>query len=269
MINGEKMNVWMNVVDVVLFSCLLVLDVFITVKFLILEKKGKIVFVSAFYVLTMILCVSRIVFFIASFDENNECGCVKTIAHNVAFYSMVGIDLLQICQLVELGIHVKLSAEEIEEPKAKKQICYVTTVLLLAMVFYLGLGVFETTNTVEKDDFDDKILIHPLVLLSLSIALTCAYMYLYMNMKRYFAEEMKDEERRVNTIYIVFTIACISRAVIDFFEDPIDDQVFSVMYIFWEVIPLCLIMAYHYKCFSAQVKSLNELNDTQESRELF
>jgi len=84
-------------------------------------------------------------------------------------------------------------------------------------------------------------------------------------MHHYFAKRMKEESRRIKTIFIVLTTAYITRAVvylaqIFFMERVIITYIiYFVMYNFWEVIPLILIMVYHSKEVIEKPQTFEEL----------
>jgi len=65
------------------------------------------------------------------------------------------------------------------------------------------------------------------------------------------------EAARVRTIFLVFVFMYISRAVLYVIQAIIIDDVLNtvliyyVFYNFWDVVPLTLIMHYHYTCYEA------------------
>ena len=71
---------------------------------------------------------------------------------------------------------------------------------------------------------------------------------------------MQDEARRIKVIFLVLTVSYVSRAVVYIFKmvDVIEDEhdwiVYLVMYTFWDILPLSLIMLYHYTAFEAEAK---------------
>jgi len=83
-----------------------------TVKFLILKRKGKIMFVAAFYVLTTILIISRLwnaIYYYATCEKAPHCHAPPPLTQTT-FYAKVLIELFQIGQLGELAIQVKMTA---------------------------------------------------------------------------------------------------------------------------------------------------------------
>ena len=120
----------------------------------------------------------------------------------------------------------------------------------------------------------------PTVLICLSISLCVASCFLVYNVKRYFKRGMKAEACRVQTINIVYTTAYITRAIMSVVEEILDFQpgneevdnvnvtptvrfriylCYAIGYLFWDVIPLTLIMSYHYQNF------LTETTDSEDS----
>ena len=114
----------------------------------------------------------------------------------------------------------------------------------------------EAAYTVEEGDFAVWYLSSYLisVLITLSIALTTASCYLVVNARRYFGPVLKDESFRVQTIHIVYTSAYLTRALVYIIFLILDIDFFSftgkltyyVLYNIWDVLPLTLIMTYHY-----------------------
>jgi len=103
----------------------------------------------------------------------------------------------------------------------------------------------------------------PLDLFLLSIALCISSIVLVVNVRRHFPVGLKDEACRVQTINIIFTVTYLTRAITFiathyFFANS--NAAFSIPltyyigYIFWDVIPLILIMSYHYKNFMSETR---------------
>jgi len=104
----------------------------------------------------------------------------------------------------------------------------------------------------------------PANLLLLSIALTTTTSFLVYNVRKYFKERLKAEACRVMTINIVYTVANLTRAVAYimtrwvFKNAPYlfwGRMTYYIGYNFWDVIPLSLIMIYHYKHFLSDTTS--------------
>jgi len=94
-----------------------------------------------------------------------------------------------------------------------------------------------------------------LLAIGLCVACTC----LIIRMNKYFPRSLKDEGCRIKTIFLVFTISYLTKAVLSLVL-PIADYydkisifanqfTYEIGYNFWDVVPLTLIMMYHYKCF--------------------
>jgi len=85
--------------------------------------------------------------------------------------------------------------------------------------------------------------------------------FLVYNAKRYFKKGLEAEACRVQTINIVFTTAYITRAIMSFvaanylevgrstFKEFAIFLTYCIGYLFWDVIPLTLIMRYHFQNF--------------------
>jgi len=77
-----------------------------------------------------------------------------------------------------------------------------------------------------------------------------------VNMKKYFRKEVKIEACKLTAVYIIFIVSYISRTVAEVLSyiDIIEHSAifFNIGYIFWDVIPLSMIMVYHCMCFTAE-----------------
>jgi len=79
------------------------------------------------------------------------------------------------------------------------------------------------------------------------------------------------EAARVRMIFLVFFLTYISRAIIyliatNKIEDPKNSfLVYYVFYNIWDVVPLSLIMHFHYTCYEAQEATQNEDRDRAQS----
>jgi len=95
----------------------------------------------------------------------------------------------------------------------------------------------------------------PTVFTLLSIGLTVACTCLMVRMNKYYPRSFKNEGCRIKTIFLVFTISYLTRAAVYFvlLRVPLSPLtltlIFDVGFLFWDIIPLTLIMMYHYKCF--------------------
>ena len=83
-----------------------------------------------------------------------------------------------------------------------------------------------------------------------------SYIYLSWNIKQYFAKELQDEGNRIKAIFIFFSLSYISRGtvflLVKLHAIKHVGAVYYTVYFFWDVLPLCLIMRFHYKCFKEQ-----------------
>jgi len=79
---------------------------------------------------------------------------------------------------------------------------------------------------------------------------------------------MMAEAARVRTIFLVFILTYISRAAIYLIQMfTVDEEInefiiYYMFYIIWDVVPLVLIMHYHYTCYEAQQATENERDIT-------
>jgi len=136
-------------------------------------------------------------------------------------------------------------------------------IVCILAVLYVILGSFDTF---ERDSYTDTCsdASWPVLteLFSITVGLTISVSVLLYNMKLFFPHVLKDEKRRVKTIFLVYTTAYFTRAVIFlvYNEWLCDNYVESyimyyTLYIFWDILPLSLIMWYHYISFKSQIPS--------------
>jgi len=102
------------IIDIVFYLAMLVAAIYIIARFLVWQDKGKILYVTAFYVFACITLVARIVFFVT------KSSWAYGISDRIAFTSKVLLELFQIAQMVELSIQVKVSAFNLNLNDAKK-----------------------------------------------------------------------------------------------------------------------------------------------------
>jgi len=111
-------------------------------------------------------------------------------------------------------------------------------------------------------------IIIPFDYFSVSLGLCIASIDLLVNMHKHFAKELQDEARRIKVIFLVLTVSYVSRAVIYILTlvgvIKHFTLVYYVMYIFWDIIPLSLIMYYHFNNFKAQEKFLKKEKALEE-----
>ena len=114
-------------------------------------------------------------------------------------------------------------------------------------------------------------LIAPSVLISISIGLTASVTYLFVQTHYHFDRSvLLDEKGRVRTIFIVFTLTYLSRAIIYLLTRFVEAKVVNTILIYywfhpyWDVLPLTLIMVYHRTCYEAQYAELMRLQQEAE-----
>jgi len=177
--------------------------------------------------------------------------------------------------MLELVIQVRLSAKQINEKTAKSQgrWLYGCSVIIAAVFVILEWQKMRQSIKFCKDDADYTLIltIVPIcVLFFVAISLTVSVSILFRNLNSYYPHDLPDERRRIQMIFIVFSSAFCVKAIFGLFEQLLikgvsdgDDNFayFVVVYImnfFWDMLPLFLVMHYHFMCYSAQSE------DTQE-----
>ena len=141
----------------------------------------------------------------------------------IAFYSSALIGIFQAEGMAELAVAMKNSAQVISHREATKRVVNIKIITVLTAVFISLIGAFESWNEfdyffVPTKDIPDwretvSLWITPSVLIFVSVALSCAVCYLLRQLERYFKSMLKDEGFRIKSIFVVFTLAYLSRAV--------------------------------------------------------
>ena len=94
------------------------------------------------------------------------------------------------------------------------------------------------------------------------MCLVLSYIYLAVNISRHFAEELKDEGRKIKAIFVLFSLSYISRGIVYILQVETVIHyalpVYYFMYFFWDVLPTCCIMWYHLQAFKAEKKEQEE-----------
>lgn len=186
----------MGCTDIVLYVLMLLFATFMIVWFLVYKKKFKMMYVSAFYILTVIMSVAQIIYFGKNiFDSTTQPGENLNFAGLTAFYSAILIQLFQMGQISELAVQVKLSANKIDTIKANLHLKIIRIILFVAVVVYLGLGIYAIINLLyDKDDLRHsalaKEIIPPAVLLSVAIGLTLASWWKISSISKHFEKEL-------------------------------------------------------------------------------
>jgi len=191
----------------------------------------------------------------------------------------VTIELFQIAQMVELAIWVKVSALKMRPEEAKRKIWWVRVCLAGTVTLYSGVNLFEASNlhyivtNEEPSKWRVTMMdtITPANYFSVSIGLVISAIYLLINIHMYFEKQLKDEARRIKVIFLVLTVSYVSRVVVYILTSArlIEHYwiVYLVMYTFWDILPLSLIMFYHYNNFKAQEKTKKRERAIQEREE--
>jgi len=171
--------------------------------------------------------------------------------------------------MAELSIHVKVSAFKLSPTEAEKKLYGVKIWLSVAVIFFFALNMFDDFALYLYMQEDAKrwpgvvdATIVSFDYFSISLGLCIASIDLLITMHKHFAKELQDETRRIKVIFLVLTISYISRGVcyllVIFKVIKHIEVVYLVMYVFWDIIPLSLIMYYHFNNFKAQEEFLKQ-----------
>jgi len=102
---------YMGITDLLFYGIVLMFATYMIIRFVLYGKKGKILFISAFYLLSVICVVARIVAIVIEMvnmsDGKRVDDASYKLAHcsdDVAFYSKVMVDIFQIGQIAELAV---------------------------------------------------------------------------------------------------------------------------------------------------------------------
>ena len=209
---------------------------------------------------------------------------VNYTSEKAAFTSKAVLGVFQIGTMNELSIELRYAAQLISDDNFKRYIRanqFGSSVLALA---YIAVGVYDITIFDECITLLDPatelpkplqracLYLTPSLLIPISIGLTASVIYLLVQIKQHFNRQvLMTEEGRVKTIFIVFTVTYVTRAVFLFLLSFFGSKAlldFTISYFvllsFWDVLPLTLIMFYHRTCFEAQQRQLEQdLQDAQ------
>jgi len=266
---------WVASFELASYSSLLIFAGYMIVKYLVLQKKHEITYLTTFYSLTVALAVSRICHFTMFFRYSGEHvyqDYITDVAMVICPQFKILIGLVQVAIMVELGIMVQLSARKLTPEEADQKISKVRTALKLTFACFSAVGIFLIINTFYSDPvivadptkwhlIADTIIL-PFELILVAIFLSSAYLYLSMNIKKYFAKELQEEGKRIRAIFVFFSLSYISRATVyllaqfQVIKHPY--AVHFIMYFFWDVLPISSIMIYHLKAFRAEEKERNK-----------
>ena len=170
--------------------------------------------------------------------------------------------------MIDLAIHVKLAAEQMDLESAKVQKHRTKVMVCILSLPVIPLGIYQAVlgaDFISTGEYSTKwkiyfgILFPPIIMTLLSIGLCVACICLIKRMNKFFPRHLKDEGCRIKAIFLVFTISYLTRAVLSLVL-PVAAQLgkitwfasqltYGICYNFWDVIPLTLIMMYHYECF--------------------
>lgn len=98
--------------------------------------------------------------------------------------------------------------------------------------------------------------VYAVELIAIAVGLVTAFIYLAYNLQKYFAKQLKEEARRIQGVFITFSLSFASRAVVYILKDfeVLDHEhlVYYSLYFFWDIIPLPFVMKHHLDAFKAQ-----------------
>ena len=159
----------MGIVLLVFYLMQLLFAGYMTRRFLILQKKAKIMFVAVFYTFTIIATTARIVNVVAIvFVEFNWQDCqdwlkseeplldydkfpqfarhqwIALYSDQIAFRSKVILELFQTGQFAELAVQVKLSAAKLTTDVARKRMFNIRVALAVFIPLFVTVGIFDT-----------------------------------------------------------------------------------------------------------------------------
>ena len=101
----------LRILDIIGYSFVLAFALYNTWVFLIMHGKARIFLITVFYVLTVTICVSRIIDSVANFDFLADQDARIWYMGLVAFYAKAVMEIFQIASMSELKIRIKFSAE--------------------------------------------------------------------------------------------------------------------------------------------------------------
>ena len=170
--------------------------------------------------------------------------------------------------MIDLAIHVKFAAEQMDLETAETQKHRTKVMVFILSLPMIPLGIYQATigdDVISTGEIkrgwrvDFALLFPPIIMTLLAIGLCVACICLIIRMNKYFPRNLKDEGCRIKTIFLMFTISYLTRTVISLvlpvalifgkIEEFAYGITYEICYNVWDVIPLTLIMMYHYKCF--------------------
>jgi len=150
----KKLLTWIASFELASFTLVLIFAGYIIVKYLVLQKKHEITYMTSFYSLTVALAISRVSFFIVFFSYSGEHfyqDYMSDVLLTIGPQFKLLIGLIQVAIMVELGIQVQLSARKLTPEEAVRKISKVRTALKLTVAFFSSMGVFMTNNLLHTD----------------------------------------------------------------------------------------------------------------------
>ena len=264
---------WIDFCTYFLLFCFAVRNV---ITYLVVQKRWNMFYLTVFYVFVVLLSCSRTIYFFVfgyllhDFDNNYSITLDKLLitSSELSFSLKAIIGTFQVGQMLDLTVEMKSSVMILTEARSKtyKTVIKVAT-SIVATFLLIAIGI-NLIYSFRWPDWSDKEIppsiirfyyyYTPCVLTSLSVLLTISTIYLLVLVNRHFKQVLKAEACKVRTIYVVFTIAYISRAITSLIfslkpphsmNEFTHGMTYLVMYNFWDVLPLSLIMSYHYSGF--------------------
>jgi len=141
------------IIDLACYGLLLLATIYIIVRFLILQKKAEIMYVSTFYIFTAILSITKLYALSIQYkhlhsdeDDHDHSKFLNSIiiAEQIGFTCYVFIGFIQVAQMTELGIQIKMSALVMSENEAKLKVSKVKLLFYVALVVNCLVAIFCT-----------------------------------------------------------------------------------------------------------------------------
>jgi len=258
-------------------------------KHLLVQGRWTNVYLTAFYSLTIMCAVTRMLYFYSELviifnpsEHRLTENRISLYTSGLALTLQAILGACQVGQMVELGIRVQLSVRVIDEQTLKKKVMINRIFLCLSILLLLvafGIEVKATYDMIEESyqvpawEIDWITFFEPVTLITLSVFLCSASIYLVCIVKRY-PVGLKAEACRVQTIFIVFTVAYLTRAVtfavVHFvfeFSNPHFEisLIYYIGYNFWDVVPLTIIMIFHYRNFVPKERSQSDFEALRDT----
>ena len=134
----------LQIVDIVPYGLLLAYGIYISVKYLVMQGKSKIAFLTVFYVLVVILTICRIGYMIVllTYEDRSISKVMLQVTDDFNITSALIIGLLQIATMTDLAVQVKFSAEQMQRTEATRKIRCVKVTFFWVSVLIFAIALF-------------------------------------------------------------------------------------------------------------------------------